>query len=255
MHLRIWHGVTHQLENQKNPFSGLSGDDFEFWDEAGEKPISMESPKYFIDKLLLGYNTLKKSNLKYSIWMTPHYKGSALANAVFSKVFQWQIGRNVYFDFSKDESVSPLLLDVSFENQASLSALTDYFDKIKVSQSSYKTEQFFPYPIYSDRYGQNYIPENLGNVQPDLNEQVVAVKSVESILIDAKRNLVLRDAWGSAFFHPFLLEGKTKDQNDLKTSLHGLKDLGYQFVNLNDWTKSNTNSQLKKPLIDLSIYR
>lgn len=253
----IWHGVTHQLENQRNPFSGLSGDDYEFWDEGVAKPIAGESPKYFLDKLLYGFTTLKRSNLKYSIWMTPHYKASALANSVFSKVFNWQIGRNVYFDYSKDESVAPLALDsdFSFEQPASLAAIIDYLDQIKVSQTSYKAEQFFPYPIYGDRYGQNYIPENLGNVQPDLNEQVLAVRSVETILKDAKRNLVLRDVWGSAFFHPFLLEGKTKEQNDLKTLLHGLKELGYQFVNLNDWTAANEKAKLKKRIIDLSIYR
>ncbi len=47
----------------------------------------------------------------------------------------------------------------------------------------------------------------------------------------AKRNRVLRDAWGSFYYHPHLLETKAGRQ-DLERLLLGLKGLGYQFVDL-----------------------
>ena len=35
----VWHGVTHQYNKQPNPASGITGEDFEFWDAVQETPI------------------------------------------------------------------------------------------------------------------------------------------------------------------------------------------------------------------------
>ena len=40
----IYHGVTHQSGNMLNPYSGVSGDDFEFWDRVRNRPMQDDSP-------------------------------------------------------------------------------------------------------------------------------------------------------------------------------------------------------------------
>ena len=85
------------------------------------------------------------------------------------------------------------------------------------------SDQFFPYTIYQDLYKQIIIPENLGYVQP------AAGRDAQAILKDADNGLVVRDGWGSFFFHTFL------DLNLLKDIVDGLKKQGYHFVSLADY--------------------
>jgi hypothetical protein len=116
--------------------------------------------------------------------------------------------------------------------------------------------QLYPYELYGDIYNQLLAPENLGNVQPELNDQVVATRSVDRILADAKRNLVLRDVWASVFYHPFLLDPALNPENqnnppvkDLERLVKGIKALGYNFINMDQYANSNTTRGL--PRVDL----
>ena len=86
---------------------------------------------------------------------------------------------------------------------------------------------------------------------------MVVIRSVDKILADAKRNLVLRDVWASVFYHPFLLNPQLNQQNannppmtDLELLVKGLKDLGYNFVNMDSYVKTNTTPK-GIPKIDL----
>lgn len=194
----IWHGVTHQYKSEKNPFSGASGDDFEFWDARSNTPIAEDSESYVLSLLHRGRQALQNAGISTDLWLTPHYQASPLDNRIFGRLFRWTFGRMIYL----------------YENRV--------------------VGQFFPYEIHGDVYGQNIIPENLGNVQPELNEQVLRTRSVEEILEDARRNLVLRDSWASVFYHPFLLEGQDPKNTDLQRLVRGLKGLGYKFVDLKD---------------------
>jgi hypothetical protein len=135
----------------------------------------------------------------------------------------------------------------------------DYVSALKVSDvpGFAPFGQLFPYELYGDMYGQLLAPENLGNVQPDLNDQVTATRSVDTILKDAKRNLVLRDVWASVFYHPFLLNPELNSANannppmtDLEILVKGLKDLGYNFINMNNYADSNSATR-SAPKIDL----
>lgn len=63
----------------------------------------------------------------------------------------------------------------------------------------------------------------LGYVQP------TAGRDPKAILTDAKNTLVVRDGWGSFFFHTFL------DIQLLKDIVEGLDELGYHFVSLADY--------------------
>jgi uncharacterized protein YdaL len=213
----IWHGITHQYNQLANPYSGASADDFEFWDAKADKPIAEDSVEYIRQRLGYGADIFRKANLDIpQIWLTPHYKASALDNLVFADYFKWTIGRMTYFNY----------------NRSAPNANTD--DPVG---------QFFPYEIYNDIYGQRVIPENLGNVQNELNSQVTQVRTVEQILKDAKRNKVLRDSWASVFFHPFLLADQDPSNNDLRNLVTGLKKLGYHFINLNSFVQKNVAIQ------------
>ncbi len=76
------------------------------------------------------------------------------------------------------------------------------------------------------------------------------------MLADAKRNLVLRDAWGSFFYHPLLLtvqadggEGRYPgDATELKKLVQGMKAVGYKFVELEQFAAENSNLMRPAPI-------
>ncbi|NLH47615.1 MAG: DUF2334 domain-containing protein [Myxococcales bacterium] len=85
------------------------------------------------------------------------------------------------------------------------------------------SDQFFPYVIYRDMHQQIILPENLGYIQP------AAGRDAAAILQDADNSLVVRDGWGSFFFHTFL------DLQLLKDVVEGMGKLGYEWVDLRDF--------------------
>ena len=256
----IWHGVTHQYNEMKNPFTGISGDDYEFWNAITNSNIAEDSPQYVITRLNDGFNSLKKFNIYPQLWVPPHYHASAMDNIIFGGVFKWNIGRVVYSDYTVSgwKTTSSTVTFDSNDNSLQQKQ-TDYVSALQVKEAAGFTPfgQLYPYELYGDMYGQMLAPENLGNVQPELNDQVVATRSVDKILADAKRNLVLRDVWASVFYHPFLLNPSLNPQNannppmtDLEILVKGLKDLGYNFISMDNFV--NTNKTLKgNPKIDL----
>lgn len=183
----IWHGVTHQFENYQNPV-GVSGVDYEFWDSIKNSALPGETSSSILQRLNEGQSVFKSLGLKPQIWLTPHYAASHLSQTVFAKYFQWTMGRIQYF-----------------------------------SGSDVWATQIYPFEVYSDYYGFNVIPENLGYIHPE--------RSVDDILKDAKRNLVLRDAWASFFIHPYLLDDPNFE-SQLKKLIEGLQAFGYKFIQI-----------------------
>src|SRR5262249_15142492 len=66
--LVVMHGVTHQ-------YRGRSGDDFEFWDRAGNRPIQGDSPTLVDQKLRDGLAECFRNGIYPVTWETPHYMG------------------------------------------------------------------------------------------------------------------------------------------------------------------------------------
>ena len=199
-------------------------------------------------KLEDGFSSLKPAGIAPKFWVTPNYTASTTDNIVFGKAFEWSIGRGAYADFKMKILPAPtaaLTFDLNDANRASNRA--SYFANVAVTEvpNAATFGQFFPYEIYGNQYGQKVIPENLGNVTP-------GTRKVADILADAKRNLVLRDIWASVFYHPYLLSGTLNPENvnpavptDLENMVSGLKTLGYEFVNLKEYSSSNTTVALK----------
>jgi len=256
----IFHGVTHQYKDKKNPFNGVSGDDFEFWDGVNKRPIPEDSVDYVLDRLSLGLGLLKKAGFSPKAWLTPHYQASPLDFILFGQLFRWNIGRVVYFPFETNlsrELPESFRLDNENEGEPSEDGRRQHLKDLQVRYPKHllPSGQFFPFEILGDVYGQNLIPENLGNVQPFFNEQVHMTQDPEEILEAARRNRVLRDHWASLFVHPVLImtqaeEGLGRFSGDGKAVLdliEGIKSLGYRFIDLDKWTPENNSPKRPTP--------
>ena len=116
--------------------------------------------------------------------------------------------------------------------------------------------QAFPYEIYGDIHGQRLLPENLGNSQPFENAHVLIPRTVVEIVADAKRNLVIRDAWASFFYHPFLFNDYNSggrgsyygDPAELVYLVTEIKKLGYEFIDAEDFAEKNKNLIRPEPI-------
>lgn len=258
----IWHGVDHQLGDQKNPFNGVSGSDFEFWDAVNKAPVQNETTAWYINRLARGKKVFDDVRLYPVAWITPHYHASPFGNIILSKVLPWHIGR-VYYT-SQHQACHSRSLPKRLQY---LNGPSNYSKPIEqlawLSDLSFKTNnhypegnQMFPYVIYGDVYGINVLPESSGNIQPYKSNQVKGIITIDDLLATAKRNLVLRDVWMSFFVHEVILN--TKDQGGIAeypgdiSQLHHLlkriKAMGYRFVDLKTFTKKH-NQIKRKPTI------
>ncbi len=231
----IWHGVTHQLNDHKNP-SGAAGDDWEFWDAVTNSPVKDDSVAWVLQRLNSGYTALKNSGVEIQVWEVPHYQASVLDYFIFGRVFSWNIGRISYRPFSAS-GLPERASDLLFERTGAGGHLKreSALKNLRVQTHGYSAGQFFPFPIFQDAYGQRVFPENLGYVElPQGGE--TKLRTVDDILRDAKRNLVLRDVWGSFFFHPFILN-QPGGENELRRLLSSMKAMGYRFIDLKEFTK------------------
>ncbi|MBA3958242.1 MAG: DUF2334 domain-containing protein [Parachlamydiaceae bacterium] len=246
----IMHGITHQYGVTKNPFNGVSGSDFEFWNKVNDTPIQEDNASYVLYRLGEGVAIMEQAGLPPVAWMTPHYQASPLDSVIFGDVFTWNIGRMSYWPH-KILGAQPFPESLTFD-QAGTKANNQrlpYFSILVVEypKNTPATPQLFPYEIYGDSFGQRIIPENIGNVQTYLSEQVVALRTIDDMIKTIKRNRVLRDVWAGFFIHPFLLNTaqnwgiaeQAGDTSAIERLLQETKNAGYEFIDLADWIKQN----------------
>jgi uncharacterized protein YdaL len=221
----ILHGVTHQRGMARNPFTGMSGDDFEFWDRVKNRPPADDAEGDVRDRVLDGLRLLREAGIRPAAWMTPHYQASALDYGVFARLFAWSVGRIIYFPPGAPADALP-------------------------------TGQFYPYEIFGDVYGQRVVPENVGNVQPYMNEQVLKTVSVDDMVRILRRNAVLRDAWASFFVHPSMVDTTAKggtasepgDASEIGRLLAAARENGYEFIDLASWIKAQPKRLRPEPV-------
>ena len=196
----ILHGYTHQYDATPNPYNGLTGDDSEFflssWNEEDGYteligPVPEDSVAWVNDRIDRGLSELSACGLSPVAWEVPHYVASALDYVEFGRRFDLNSGRILYFSES-----------------------TPYF-----------LGQFYPYPIEQDIYGQRIMPENLGNVEPDAFYDYPA-RLPPAIVKAAEKNRVVRDAWASSYFHPYL------HLRYLRQVVEGIENLGYIYTSI-----------------------
>jgi hypothetical protein len=121
------HGYAHMYEGLRNPL-GISGTDWEFWDNVREAPIPGLSPAASEGRVKDGLSILNKLGLDAVGWVTPHYEADPALYTVFDAIFSKAFERRMY------------------------------------RVGSMIAGQFFPYPL-RDINKTQMLPENLGNIQ------------------------------------------------------------------------------------------
>lgn len=248
----VWHGVTHQLGNRKNPHSGASGDDYEFWNMTYDRPAPLDTPTATVARLKRAMPVFEAYKAEPRFWVTPHYRASAINARVFGELIPWNIGRVTYYPSSFGQSFTIPAADRSagVKMPSVDRELLDNNKDIEISDADLNSAQgltqMFPYVIYRDVYGQRIIPETLGYLSYATSEQTSFVRTVDHMLADARRNSVVRDYWASFFYHPYIFSNAEDggigrfagDTIELRKLFIGLKLLGYNFTGLSEFESS-----------------
>jgi uncharacterized protein YdaL len=202
----LMHGYTHQYASAFNPYSGISGDDFEFFTAHVDAenyvrldgPVPGDSTAYALSRVDAAVNEFKASKLPVpTIFEFPHYAGSAIDYKAIGSRFTTRYERALYF-------------------AGVLSGNTPSTDVNRM------VGQYFPY-VVNDVYGSKVLPENLGNYEPVMVNNHPP-RSPAQMVESARRNLVVRDGFASFFYHPYY------GVPALKETVEGIKALGYTFV-------------------------
>jgi uncharacterized protein YdaL len=202
------HGYTHQLDDLRNPYSGTSGDDYEFYlahvDAANnvqlDGPPQQDSRSWVEQRLSTGRAEFVRAGLgDPDIFEFPHYTGSAASYRAVHEIFGVRYDQGTYFD-----GVCP-------QGDCTKESTPD----------GELSQQFFPYPV-RDVYGSVVIPENLLNVSSEYNNN--PARTPRDIIAAAEAMTVVRDGVASTYYHPFLGTSKLSEVID------GIKKLGYTFV-------------------------
>ncbi len=112
----VLHGYTHQ-------YDGVTGIDFEFWDESKNKPVKEDSEEFAQERVMSALNILRNAGLSTDIWETPHYTASDLDYRVFERIFpiiyDSRNGIDVPFVFKRGNTIfSPIDLGYLFSTQS-----------------------------------------------------------------------------------------------------------------------------------------
>lgn len=207
----VLHGFTHQYGEIRNPWTGVSGDDFEFWDIVRNRPVAEDSTSWVLNRLDAGVAEFRAFGIQPYAWETPHYHASATANRAFAQRFDTTYNRVVYYT----------------------SDVPDFAGRN--GDPDFAVGQFFPYIIHRDYYGQRILPENLGNIEYDISETDPASSYAytwQDLYLNAQHAQVVRDGFASFFFHPFWLEPSlgTPGLADLQKLVDGINQLGFTWV-------------------------
>jgi len=201
----VMHGYTHQLDSINNPYSGVTGDDFEFFrshvDTATNNVIydgavNGDSSSWALNRITSGLSEIALAKFPTpKIFEYPHYAGSPTDSKAIKTKFSTVYHRGIYFSGG---------LGTTPENLGHMIG------------------QFYPYKV-TDIYGWNVLPESLGNYEPEAYNNHPA-RLATDIIDTADKNLVIRDGVASFYFHPYY------PVSELTTIVKGIKSKGYTFV-------------------------
>lgn len=202
----VLHGLSHQYADVRNPYTAVSGDDFEFFrahiDASNyvvlDGPVAEDSVTWAQGRVDTAMAEVAAAGLPApTMFEFPHYAASALDYQAVATRFGTRYDRTLYFT-------------------GQLSGAPRYVDDNRM------IGQFFPY-VVRDVYGTKVLPENLANYEPT-PENNNPPRYPADIVATAKRNLAVRDGFASFFYHPY------NGVDPLKQIVKGIKGLGYTFV-------------------------
>ena len=224
----VQHGYTHQYSNIPNPFTGVSGDDFEFYRAqcsttatppynyvapcadsntvVEEGPLPSDSQSWAAGRVTAGQALITAAGLpKPTIWTTPQYAASAADYAGIGQTYKTRYEDELFF--GGQLTGQPL-------------------------NYSHVFGQFFPYEVH-DVYGTTIIPENLGDYEPTA-EFGNPARSAQDIINEAQQNLAVTQGAASFFIH-----SDDDPLSVLEQVVAGIKALGYTFESPSAFVSSN----------------
>jgi uncharacterized protein YdaL len=206
----VMHGYTHQYGNMKNPHTGVSGDDYEFWNIVDNAPVPEDSTAWALGRMMAGLRDMRALGYNPVAWEAPHYHTSATAARASTQLFATTYQRVVYYTADRPNFWAATAKDFS-------------------------VGQFYPYAIQRDYYGQRVLPENLGNIEYDIRTIDPTSNynyTADDIILNARYAKTVRDGFASFFFHPFWLEPNlgTPGLADFSKSIEGITQLGFTWV-------------------------
>lgn len=211
-------GYTHQYSNVANPYDGVSGDDAEFYRAqcattqnppytydapcqntdwvTWQGPLPGDSQSSALSRVQAGQALFTAAGLTPpTVWVTPHYFASVADYQAIDSVIKMRYDREIFV--SGQLTGQPLNYSRIFG-------------------------QFFPYQVY-DVYGEQIIPENLGDYEPTtVNNN--PPRTAADIIANAQVNLAVTQGTASFFFDP------SQPLSQLQSIVSGIKALGYTFV-------------------------
>lgn len=195
----LQHGYTHQYSNLKNPYGGVSGEDYEFYrvtlnsakQEVYRGPVPEDSQAWARNRVNTGRTALLNAGLTPVAWNTPHYIASNVDYKAFRQVYAIAMDRPTTY--------------VTAANGA-----------------LHSEGQLVPYVLYNDQYGFTRIPETIGYLDP----WNAPLALPAALLARATANQAVRDGWAGCYYHPDV------DLVYLQDLIAGLKAQGYQFTNV-----------------------
>jgi uncharacterized protein YdaL len=205
----VSHGYTHQYEDLRNPYSGVSASDYEFYlayvDEQNDVqlsgPVPSDSKGWAAERMARARAEFVRVELPApAIFEFPHYTASAVDYQAAHEQFGVRYDQGTYF-----ASLCPA---------GACSTAAD-------PSSTGLFQQYFPYPV-RDVYGSVVIPENIGNISEAFNNN--EARTPQDLIDNARAMTVVRDGVASGFFHPFLPIGQ------LEEVVTGIQQLGFEFV-------------------------
>jgi len=230
----VLHGYTHQLGTTANPFNGVTGTDFEFWDAVNNRPVPGDDWDWAVGRVDDG--TAIMNELGWNPWCyeVPHYKASMVDYIAITSRYRSVYHQGDYRDFQieLDGTVYDMndMLDGTLENM-------DLSPGVFRRRSDRNQAQPFPYVVERDIYGQRVIPETIGNVTPAelvTPEEADFIRTVSQMIHSADIQRVNRCAHASLFYHPFIVERPdyvdAGGPDNLRRLVEGIEDLGYEFV-------------------------
>jgi uncharacterized protein YdaL len=206
----VMHGFTHQYDHMRNPNTGVSGDDFEFWNIVDNTPVAEDSVQWAYGRMSNGLTDMRAIGWNPIAWEPPHYQASANAAHAAQQVFSTTYMRAVYYTADQPNFFAAVSKDFS-------------------------VGQFYPYAVGRDYYGERIIPENLGNIEYDISTIDPTSNynyTADDIITNAQYAKVVRDGVASWFFHPFWLEPSlgTPGFQDFQKTIDGITALGFTWV-------------------------
>jgi uncharacterized protein YdaL len=134
----VMHGVTHQ-------YHGLSGDEYEFWDEMANHAIVGDSDAFVMRRLRTGFADCFEAGIFPLVFEVPHYGASETDYRAIARVF------------------------------------SAAYDRPMVVPDQTST-QLAPYPLV-DQYGRYIIPENLGYLPEDKPDPKVIIHNARAMRV------------------------------------------------------------------------